>query len=137
MDLLDILKGKYYQTHTGRYFSKLPEPIMLITSVDDLYDLSEGIDLDYEYVDPTSYRYKTLLNNLNDNETASATIKTKTELPYRVNGYIALDNGRLCSIISVTEDVSAAPREAARLMPIPQGTEYVIRLLEVDNPWEV
>ena len=31
----------------------------------------------------------------------------------------------------------AAEREAARLMPIPVGTEYVLRLIEVENPAEV
>ena len=64
MDLLDILEGKYYQTHTGRYFRKLPEPLLLVKTGADLYNIEEGVDLDYEYVDPTSYRYKTLLNNV-------------------------------------------------------------------------
>lgn len=137
MDFLDILTGRYYQTHTGRYFEKMPEPMLFLKSQSDLYKLVEGIDLDYEYVDPTEWHYKTLLNNLNDNESASATIKTRTNLPYKVKGIIALDNGRLCSILSVTEDVSAASREAARILPIPQGTEYVLRLLQIDNPWEV
>ena len=138
MDFLDICMGKYFQTHTGRYFEHLPQVLPDgIQSDEDLYKLESSRDLDYEYVDPTEWHYKTLLTNLTESEMASATIKTNTDLKFKVKSFVLLDSGRLCQILSVTEDTAAAQREAARLMPIPVGTEYVIRLLEVENPWGI
>ena len=65
------------------------------------------------------------------------TIKTKEHLEWRNNGYILTMDGRLCRIISVTEDVRAASLEARAMFAIPIGTEFVIRLVEVDNPWGI
>lgn len=135
MDFLDICAGRYFQTHTGRYFEHLPEVYTSITDYEQLYNVETGTDVDYEYVDPTEWRYKTLLSNLTESKTASATIKTKEPIRYNPKAYFLLDNGRLCQMLSVTEDTQAAQREAARLLPIPVGTEYVIRLIEIENPW--
>lgn len=96
-----------------------------------------GIDFDFEFVDPTQWRYKQLLQNLTDDNMASATIKTNTPLEYKPKSYIMLDNGRLCQMLSITEDTNAASREAALLFPVPVGTEYVIRLIEIENPWGI
>jgi hypothetical protein len=108
-----------------------------VTDPADLYRLVNGVDVDYEYVDPTEWHYKTLLSNLTETEAASATIKTTEPLKYNPRAFFLLDNGRLCQMLSVTEDTAAAQREAARLMPVPIGTEYVIRLLEIENPWGI
>ncbi len=135
MDFLDVLNGRYDKTHTGRYFERLPEAISYPTSITELYGLAVGEDVDYEFIDPTEWRYKTLLGNLKEARSATTTIKTRDVKEYKNNAYILLDTGRLCEIISVIEDVSSATSEAARLFPIPIGTEYVLRLVEVENPW--
>lgn len=137
MDFLDLSKGKYYQYHTGKFFLRLPEAITNITKLADLYDLDEGACFDYEYVDPTEWRYKQLLGNVSESKMAIATIKTKEPLPFKPKAYILLDNGRLCQMLSIVEDTAAANREAAILMPIPVGTEYILRLVEIENPWEL
>lgn len=135
MDFLDVCTGKYYQYHTGVYYVTLPNPINEITSPSDLFGFDEGAFFDYEYVDPTEWRYKQLLSNLTEHTMASATIKTKEPIKFNPKGYILLDNGRLCQMLSVTEDTNSANREAAILMPVPPGTDYVIRLVEIENPW--
>lgn len=135
MDFLDIMEGKYAKTHTGRYFERLPDTVTYPATIEDIYNLSEGQDFDYEVVDPTAWRYKTLISNLEDTQAADATIKTCEALVWKVKKHVVLDTGRLMLIISVTEDVSAVEREAARLMPVPIGTEYILRLIEVENPW--
>lgn len=138
MDFLDICRGKFFQTHTGRFYEQLPTILPNgVTAPEDLYRLVTGVDVDYEYVDPTEWHYKTLLSNLTETEAASATIKTTEPLKYNPRAFFLLDNGRLCQMLSVTEDTAAAQREAARLMPVPVGTEYVIRLLEIENPWGI
>ena len=136
MDFLDICNGRYNQTHTGRYFKQLPHNAY-VPDGEGIYDIdaTTAVDVDYEYVDPTSWHYKTLLSNLIETEAANATIKTREPIKYSAKSYFLLDNGRLCRILSVTEDTASAQREAARLLPIPVGTEYVIRLVEVENPW--
>jgi hypothetical protein len=133
MDFLDILEGRYYKTHTGRYYEKLPEAITYASTVEALYELEGGIDFDYEYINPTEWRYKQIINNLSDSTAADAAIKTCEAINFKVKGYIMLDTNRICQIISIQEDVAAAQREAARLMPLPIGTEYIIRMVEVDS----
>lgn len=133
MDFIDIIEGRYYKTHTGRYYPVLPK--LFTGTLSDLYNSDTGIDFDYEPVDPTAWRYRNIINNLSDKQSADATIKTCEADEWKVGAHVLLDNGRLCMILSVSEDVQAASREAARLMPIPPGTEWVIRLVEVDNPW--
>ena len=138
MDFLDICRGKFFQTHTGRFYEHLPTILSDgVKDTEDLYRIVSGIDVDYEYVDPTEWHYKTLLSNLTETKAASATIKTTEPLKYNPRAFFLLDNGRLCQMLSVTEDTAAAQREAARLMPVPIGTEYVIRLLEIENPWGI
>lgn len=139
MDVLDILAGHYYQTHSARYFNRLPESISYAATIEDMYKQTEaiGIDIDFEFVDPTSWRYKTLVSNMSDSNAADATIKTKDGEGMRVKGYILLDNGRLMQIISITEDTAAVQREAARIFAVPPGTDYVIRLVEIENPWGI
>ncbi len=141
MDFLDICIGKYFQTHTGRYFKCLPNNTYIDpdNDSDKLYEVenTNAIYVDYEYVDPTEWHYKNLLGNLTETSAANATIKTKEPITFSPRSYFLLDDGRLCQVTSVTQDTSAAQREAARLFPVPLGTEYVLRLTQVENPWEI
>jgi hypothetical protein len=137
MDILDIYEGRYFKTHTGRYFERLPENITFMKSPEQLGMVSDGEDFDYEIVDPTTWRYKQLFNNVTDSEYGGLSIKSCDALPWRPKAYVATDDGRLYIITEVVEDTAAAQKEAARLMPIPIGTEYVMRLLEIENPTEV
>lgn len=133
MDYLDIIQGRYYQTQGAKYYRQLPIPET------GAAQSPEAIPQPFEYeaVDPTEWHYRQLLQNLIDKEAATYTIKTKTRLVWRVGGYVVTMSGRLYKIISVTEDVSATSRQARRLFAVPVGTEYVIRLSEIENPWGI
>ena len=133
MDYIDLMRGKFYQLECGKYYIKLPTSSQTERQDPD----TVGIPFDYETLDPTEWHYKQLLQNLIDAQAATATIKTTDRLEWRNNGYIVAMDGRLYRIISVTEDVRAASREARALFAVPVGTEYVIRLVEIDNPWGV
>lgn len=135
MDFLDILNGRYDSTHAGRYFERLPSTVAYPSTIEEVYALEEGQDFDYEIVDPMTSRYKMLISNLSDSEAADETIKTRDERAYEAKKHILLDDGRLMMITSVVVDATAAQKEAARLMAVPIGTEYILRLIEVENPW--
>ena len=133
MDYLDIAQGRYFQTQAARYYRVLPTP----QAKDVPSHEQDPQPFEYEALDPTEWHYRQLLQNLIDKEAASFTIKTKTRLLWRVGAQIVTMDGRLYKIISVTEDVSASSRQARRMFAVPLGTEYVLRLVEVENPWGV
>ena len=136
MDYLDLMQGKFYQLETGKYYKRLPKATT--PGSGEMQDPDTvGIPFDYETLDPTEWHYKQLLQNIIDAQGATVTIKTKSALEWRNNGYIVAMSGNLYRIISVTEDVRAATPEARALFAMPVGTDFVIRLIEVDNPWGV
>lgn len=125
MDFLDICEGRYYQTYSGRYYQALPylDP-----------DAPPAIFFDYEYIDLDSRAYRHIVQNITDDKAADVSIKTRAQLNFRANQYISLEDGRLFAILSVAIDRASASREAARLFPLPMHSEFIIRLVEVDNP---
>ena len=124
MDILDILQGRYHQLHAGRYYDRLPH-------TNQTY--KEPILFEFEYVDPSSWSYRQLIANLVDTEAADVSIKTKDKF-FKVGKYITIE-GKLYKIVSVLQDHSSAARESAAFLPIPVGIDYVIRLVEMENPW--
>lgn len=137
MDYLDLMQGKYFQLQSGKYYKRLPTAVMPAAESAPQDPDTVGIPFDYETLDPTEWHYKQLLQNIIDAQGATLTIKTKSALDWRNNGYIAAMSGNLYRIISVTEDVRAASSEARALFAVPVGTEFVIRLVEIDNPWGI
>ena len=133
MDFLDILSGRFYQTNPANYYENLPTPEIFPA------DPSESVEpepFDFEFVDPTEWHYKQLLGGLIDREAATATIKTRDAIRFRQSGYVTFDS-RLFAILSVTQDTRSANREAMRYTPVPLGTEYILRLVEIENPWGI
>ena len=131
MDFLDICMGRYNQTCTGKYYKMLPDATEI---TDDAGNVPYGIPFDYEYVDVTTRAYKQLIGNLTESEGIVTAIKTREALEWKIGAFIILMDGKLCSVISINEDRSNTGKEAARILPIPLGTEYVLRLTEYENP---
>lgn len=96
-----------------------------------------GQNFEYEYVDVTSWRYRTILTNVTANEATSAAIKTKIDFKWSVGGFIRTQDGRFYTIISVAQDYNAAPKQAFRMFGNPAGVEFVLRLAEKEEPWGV
>ena len=125
MDFIDIQEGKFNQTYTGKFYELIPY-------------LSEkapsAVLFDYEYIDSETKAYKHILQNVTDDEAADLAIKTREQLPFKARQHVSIADGRLFAIISVSIERSSASREAARLSPLPLGSEIVLRLIEVENP---
>lgn len=133
MDYLDIITGRFMQTYTGTYLEREP-PAVQVRSQADAYEVVVPAYFDYEYINPDSASYRHLLQNLIEKGSYSATIKTATPLGYKIGAFVKLYNGRKYVIDGVVEDSRAASREAAGLLPIPAGTEYILTLIQVSDP---
>ena len=134
LDILDILEGRAEQTAPGTYYPDAPDSILYPTSAAQLGEKSTGYPIDYEYVDPASWSYRTLFSSIMDGASSVIGIKTRDQFDYKVGGYIVLTDGSLCQITAFSKDVRAAQKGALRYGAAPIGTEYVLRLVSVDNP---
>lgn len=127
MDWLDIAKPAAHFTAKAKYYEE---------TVDDPSD--GGQVFHYEYVDPLSHTYRRLFGNIQSTDTEGETaIRTNDALPYHRGAYIVFPDGRTFQIIQMSKDFQAAPKQAQRLFPTPVGTQYVVRMVQVENPWGV
>ncbi len=128
-DLLDLLHGKVNYTFTGVHYSRRP----------DTPDQEGGGIFDYEYVDPTEWHYQKLFGNLINNDGATTTIKTNDDLDIKVSQkqYVILQDEKLYRIISVMKDYQSESKQTFRFLKEAPEIDYIIRLVEVDNPWEI
>lgn len=122
-DLVDLLEGKWDKTFTGTYYKKIPQ-----TPQD------QGVPLDYEIIAPADKHYQMLFGNVDGNNVASLSIKTNDPLGYKVNGYIATEDGAFYAIESIREDRERVSKEASRYFKEVTGVEWVLRLISHDNP---
>lgn len=123
-DLLDIFAGKFNNTFTGSYYEKMP----------DSPDIT-GVAFDYEHIDPNEWHYQRMFSNVTANQAASTAIKTNDNLNFKAGAFMALQNGKFYEIVSVQEDYQSAEKEVFRYLAIAPGVDFVIRLIEKDNPW--
>ena len=130
MDFLDILQGRYNQTQTGMFYKNIPEN----TPAEDGVARDAAIPFDYEYIDVESRAYKQLISNLTDETAGTTAIKTKEALQWQRGRYVVLMDGGLYRIVGVDTDRTKARREALALFPYPINNEYILRLVEIDNP---
>lgn len=128
MNWLDILAGKGNQRYNGRYYKELPEN-RTISAPPELFS--------YEFADVRTREYKSLLGNLIDTDSATLTISTRSSVKFQVNSHIALQDGFLYLITSVTENPNSVSQDAARFSIFPKGIEKVIRLIQVEDIWKI
>lgn len=123
MDYLDLITLKTRFTASGRYYS---EPV----------DGAEtgAKHFSYEYVNPLSQTYRRLFANV-QTEAGEVAIRTADNLGYKTDGIVILQNGKTFRIIQTETDYQAAPKQALRLFGNPSGTQYVMRIIEVQNAW--
>ncbi len=124
-DLLTILTGKAEKTFTGTFYEAKPKPTQLN---------NYGIAFDYEIVDNYDKAFNTVIGNLSNSEYKGITIKTNDPLEWRINSFVALQEGGLYAIEGMRQDNGRASKEAFRMFTEVAGVEYVLRLIEVDNP---
>ena len=124
-DILDIMNPKQSFTCTAHYYS---EPF-------------NGPEIgaqqfNYEYVNPFSNTYRRLFANI-QGTAGEVTIRTDDQLKYKVNGIVITQDGQAFKIIQIEKDYQAAQKQVMRILGTPVSTQYVMRLVSVDNPWGV
>ncbi len=122
-DLLSLLQGKGDKTLTGSYYADIP---LKHTSVSQPFD--------YEILEPSSRAYQMLIGNIEGHSNIIA-IKTNDPYNYQPKEHIVLQDGKLYVIESIREDISKASKEAFRNFKEIVGVEYILRLIEVENPY--
>ena len=90
----------------------------------------------YEYVNPFSNTYKRLFANI-QGVAGEVAIRTQDQLKYKINGIVVTQDGQTFKIVQVEKDYQAANKQVLRLLGTPVSTQYVMRLVAIENPWSV
>lgn len=123
MDFLDFLTIKDEEVLSGNYYEEYP----MLPS-----DASEPFQ--YDIVEETDRSYIKLLDTIKG-ERAVCTIKTNDNCGFKINGYIATQDGLFWQITGVLKKlVKEDNKQALRILKQSIETEYIIRLIGVDNP---
>ena len=122
-DFLDFLHIQDEEVLSGTYYARLP-----ITSQD------AGEPFQYDIVDDNDKTYSLLLNNI-QTEQSIQTIKTSDASGFKVKGYVVTQDGALWQITGIIKKLSKPEnKQALRILTETVESEYIIRLLQVDNP---
>jgi hypothetical protein len=125
IDLLDIFNGTYEKTFVGTYYEKMPT------------EETNGVRFDYEYQEPKEKHYQMMFGNVQGSEAYSTAIKTKDAKEWKINSYIALQDGTFYTIVSVSKDNQSGNKEQARFLSALTDINYIVRLQEKDNPFRL
>ena len=125
-DILDLLNPRTQFPLSGTYYPERP----------DGPDVG-GQQFNYEYVDPSTKTWRTLFGNIQVSAGETA-IRTGDQLSFKTgNGIVRLQDGSWYTIEQKATDYQAAPKQAFRVLPVPVGTQYVLRLTALDEPWSI
>lgn len=91
----------------------------------------------YKFENPYSRAYKMLFANVQDFTGGNTAIRTNAQADYKAGETVVLQDGKAYAIADAAKDYNTAPQEAFRLGNANAGIEYVLRLVEIDNPWEL
>lgn len=125
-DIRSLLQKHAEQTLTGTFYEHRP-----LTPSDG------GISFPYEFVSPASWTFRRLFGNVVGNQFSITAIKTVSSLPWRVSSFIVTQDGRLYSVLQIERDHANVGKQALRLFSDAAGITYVLRLMEIENPWEI
>ncbi|AWW06100.1 MAG: hypothetical protein [Caudoviricetes sp.] len=125
-DILDILNPHTQFTLSGTYYPERP----------DGPDVG-GQQFNYEYVDPTTHTWRTLFGNIQVSAGETA-IRTDDQLSFKEGkGLVNLQDGSWYTIEQKATDYQSAPKQAFRVLPVPVGTQFVLRLVATEEPWGI
>ena len=124
-DILDVMNPKPRFTATASYYA---EP------VDGPSDGAQQFS--YEYVNPYSNTYRRLFSNI-QGVAGEVAIRTDDQLKFAVNGIVITQDGHAFKVLQVEKDYQAANKQVMRILGTPVSTQYVLRLVGVDNPWGI
>ena len=120
---LDILVPHQQFTATGSYYAENPEN-------------GGGADkFKYEYISPRTSTFRRLFGNIQAFSAGEIAIRTRDRLKYEVGAYVVTADGETYTITDIHKDFSTAPRQALRVVGLPVGVQYVLRMIPYANPW--
>lgn len=126
MDYLDFLTVKDEEVLTGNYYKRRP-----ITTEDG------GLPFSYDIVNESDKNYSTIINNL-QTEQVVQTIRTNDLVGFKIKGYVVTQDGILWQITNIMKRLAKPEnKQALRILKQTIETEFVIRLIAVDNPMEL
>lgn len=131
-DYLDILRGNREMYYRGEFYKRCPLPQNTYTSLSGAEDEVQPHPMSYRYMSQRETSYRTMTQNLVNADSVSATIRTRDELPFLVGGYIRLQSGELCKILSVSQDMSEN-KPGAQYLPVPVGVATILQLIQVND----
>lgn len=125
-DILDLLNPRTQFALAGMYYPERP----------DGPDVG-GQQFNYEYVDPSTKTWRSLFANIQVSAGETA-IRTTDQLSFKTgNGIVRLQDGNWYSIEQKATDYQAAPKQAFRVLTVPVATQYVLRLVAIEEPWSI
>lgn len=125
-DFLDFLQLSDDEVLSGTYYKRLPK-----TSQD------VGVPFQYDIVQDSDKTYSLMLNQI-QSEQCVQTIKTNDLIDLKIKGYVVTQDGDFWQITGFIKKPSKPEnKESLRILKKSVETEYIIRLLQVDNPMEL
>lgn len=123
-DFLDFLAISDEEVFEGTYYKRKP-----------LTPTERGEPFRYDIVNDSDRAYAKLLDNMKTERTM-LTIKTNDNCGFKIKGYIATQDGELWQINSFIKKLNKPEnKQALRIIKETIETEWIIRLIQVDNPW--
>ena len=124
MDFLNFLVRKDEEVLKGTYYARQPK------TPNDV-----GVPFSYDIVQESDRTYAKLLDSLESDRTYQ-TISTNDITNFEIGGYVATQEGGLWIIVNLVSHLAVKEsKQALRFVKKTAGTEYVIRIMQVDNPW--
>ena len=123
-DLLSLLNTNAEEVLSGTYYPVIPK-------------IAEdgGLEFNYDIVNDSDRTYAQVLNTIKAEQTI-CTIKTNDNCGFKINGYITTQDGVFWQITGIVKHlVNKNSKQALRLLRETAETEFIIRLLEIPNPW--
>lgn len=129
MDILDLLNPRNEYYFTGYYYPRKPKP----TEPPDL----GRVTFSYRQVNPYSRTFATVMNTVRlDTETYA--IRTNEDCGFKNKGFISTQDGKFWVIDEIIHDEQVpGTEEALRLFKNVVQSEYIMRLVKMDNPWGI
>ena len=91
---------------------------------------------EYDVVDSPRWNFGELINNLIRDESACV-IRTMSPLEWKVNGFVITQDGHAWRITEKIKHATTKNKDALRIVRENPSAEWVLGLVQVDNPMEI
>jgi len=121
MDLLDMLVPKEGYVLNGTYREKYKDAPSYF---------------EYDEVDSPRWSFGEVINNL-IRDTSAYVIRTQHPLKWKTNGFVITQDGKAWRITEIIKHAISKNKDSLRIMRENPAAEFVLGMIEVDNPMEI